>query len=170
MDNAIAGCADAALKSADVAASLNLEGASFGVRRAEAGDLAAVKTLLDAHRHELGFVPMPAVRTACARGWLHVAEIDGLIVGAINWWARRDSVVVLYNIVVSTPVRSLGVGWTLLQTLVVWASAQGAREIRLKCPSELPANAFYARAGFVSAGQEVGKRRPLTCWMLSLET
>ncbi|MHB8573921.1 MAG: GNAT family N-acetyltransferase, partial [Dehalococcoidia bacterium] len=132
------------------------------VRQAQAADIPAVKAILDAHRYiELGFVPLPAVRTALERGWLYVAVVDGVIAGTIDWWARRDGVVVLYNIAVSATARGRGAGRALLQTLIDWATARGASEIRLKCPAELPANAFYKAAGFRLTGVDAGKRRPL---------
>src|SRR5207244_1553218 len=83
-----------------------------------------VKALLDAHRYtELGFVPLPAVRLAVERGWLYVAELDGAVAGTIDWWARRDRVVVLYNIAVSPERRGRGIGRALLQAMIDWAQA-----------------------------------------------
>src|SRR5579884_3764907 len=44
------------------------------VRPADASDLQEIKSLLDSHRGELGFVPLPALQRALGRGWLYVAE------------------------------------------------------------------------------------------------
>jgi GNAT superfamily N-acetyltransferase len=138
------------------------------VRPAREADLLAVKALLDAHRAELGFVPLPALRRPLERGWLHVAMAKRTLVGAIDWWARRDQVVVLYAVVVASPARGQGIGRRLLSRLIDWARDHDATEVRLKCPAELPANGFYARLGFQWIAQEPGKRRPLNCWALSL--
>lgn len=138
------------------------------VRPAREADLTAVKALVDAHRAELGFVPLPALQQALVRGWLQVAAVDEDVVGAIDWWARRDHIVVLYAVVVAPPARGQGIGRRLLGRLVDWARDHEATEIRLKCPAELPANSFYARLGFQLIAQEPGKRRPLNCWAFSL--
>ena len=141
---------------------------SIHVRLAEDGDLAGIKAVLDAHRRELGFVPAAAVRTSIGRGWLCVAEQDGAIVGVVDWWARRDSVVVLYSIAVLPPARGHGAGRALLWALIGWAGERGAHMIRLKCPVDLAANDFYQRHGFTLAGSEEGKRRALNLWTLAL--
>lgn len=139
------------------------------VRRAIGTDLPSIKALLDAHRHELGFVPLPALQQALERGWLYVAVSAGQVFGMIDWWARRDGAVVLYNIVVAPEARLHGAGRLLLDTMIAWAGERAATEIRLKCPEELPSNGFYARLGFSLVGQESGKRRALNCWSLSLD-
>jgi GNAT superfamily N-acetyltransferase len=141
---------------------------AFGVRAAGAADIPAVKSLLDAHRHELGFVPVPALHQALERGWFYVAVSDHTVVGMIEWWARRDHIAILYHIVVAPTVRKQGVGRGLLHTMVRWARHRGMVEIRLKCPVDLPSNAFYARMGFRLTGCEPGRRRPLNCWVLTL--
>lgn len=138
------------------------------VREATPTDLPAIKRILDMHRHELGFVRMPALAEALARGWLQVAELDGEVRGVVNWWARRDGVVVLYNIAVAPEARRQGLGGELLGTLVDWSRVRQARAITLKCPSDLPSNDFYASSGFQLERQETGKRRPLNCWTLDL--
>lgn len=142
----------------------------FVVRAAVEADLPRVKAVLDAHRHELGFVPLPALRQALARGWLYVAVADGDVFGMIDWWARRDGVVVLYNVAVLPDARLRGAGLRLVRTMIAWAAEREAAEIRLKCPESLPSNTFYAHLGFTLIGWEAGKRRPLNCWSLRLDT
>ncbi len=136
------------------------------IRTADPADLPAIKALLDAHRAELGFVPLPALRQAQERGWLCVATAGGQVLGAIDWWERRDGVVVLYSIVVARAARGQGTGRLLVTHLVNWARERNAAQIRLKCPADLPANGFYARLGFRLAEEEAGKRRVLNCWTL----
>lgn len=138
------------------------------VRNAREEDLSAVKLLVDRHRNELGFVPLPALGKAQRSGLLFVAEVDGPVVGMLNWWRRRDGVYVLYNIAVDAAARGRGVGHSLVSSLVARARAEGIREIRLKCPVGLEANAFYAREGFTVATVEPGKKRALNCWKLIL--
>jgi len=90
------------------------------------------------------------------------------LVGAASWWARRDGVVVLYSIAVAEPARRQGAGRALLTALIHWARAHGAHTLTLKCPAELPANAFYARLGLHLVAGEPGRRRPLHRWTLDL--
>jgi GNAT superfamily N-acetyltransferase len=137
------------------------------VREGTPEDLSEIKRLVDAHRHELGFVPRPALLAAIERGWLLVAEVDGLgPVAMANWWARRDGVVVLYNLAVSPSARGKGIGRSLLEKLVDWAKLRGALAIALKCPVDLPANAFYEHFGFTLHSREPGKLRNLNLWRL----
>ena len=139
------------------------------VRIACEADLQSVKRLLDTHRKELGFVPLPALRRTLDRGWLYVAGAGEEIVGMIDWWARLDGTVVLYDIVVSPSARLCGIGRLLLEAMIGWAREHRAADIRLKCPIDLPANKFYARLGFQLSGHEAGKIRPLNCWSLVLQ-
>lgn len=138
------------------------------VREGTLADLPELKQLVDSHRDELGFVPRPALVATIERGWLLVADVDGAVAGAVNWWARRDGVVVLYNLVASPTARNQGIGKSLLQGLIGWAQARGSQEIILKCPEELPANAFYERFGFTLRACQRGKRRRLNLWGLDL--
>lgn len=138
------------------------------VREACEEDLPQVKQILDSYRNELGFVPLPALVTALTRGWLLVAVQNETVLGVVNWWSRRDQVVVLYNIAVSPDMRGHGIGLLLLESLLQWSRLHGATAITLKCPVDLPSNEFYSRVGFVLSRLESGKHRPLNCWTLTL--
>lgn len=138
------------------------------IRNACLDDLPAIKRLVDTHKHELGFVPLPALVTALERGWLVVADVEGSVQGMLNWWTRRDGVAVIYNIVVAPTTRGQGIGQSLLQHLLEWASERHIHQVALKCPVDLPANQFYRRTGFTLQKQETGKRRALNCWIYDL--
>lgn len=138
------------------------------IREASEVDLPAVKQLVDRHRLELGFVPLPALKAAQRSGLLMVAEVDGPVVGMLNWWRRRDHVYVLYNLAVDAAVQGRGIGHALLTSLVARARADEIRAIQLKCPVDLAANAFYVREGFTLDVVEPGKRRALNCWKLAI--
>lgn len=139
----------------------------LNVRDAREGDLAAMKQLADAHRQELGFVRLPALVGAVERGCACVAELDGDVVGWVNWWDRRDGATVLYNIVVAEALRNRGIGTRLLREVIRRAEQNAARELRLKCPTDLGANAFYERLGLTLSCTEKGKRRGLNCWQIA---
>lgn len=140
------------------------------MRRAVPADLPDIKRLADMYRHELGFVPLPALDTAIKRGWSLVAEFEGETAGAADWWFRKDRMVVLYNVMVHPLFLGRGVGRGIVNALLDWGREQNARGITLKCPADLPSNGFYAAAGFSLYGQESGKRRSLNCWRIDLET
>jgi len=140
------------------------------VRPADASDLQEIKSLLDSHRGELGFMPLPALQRALERGWLYVAESDGHLVGVMDWWMRRDGILVLYAIAVSPSKRRHGIGRLLVSALVTLAQEHDMVAIQLKCPIDLPANEFYLREGFTLIGEEAGKRRRLNHWGIQLRT
>lgn len=140
------------------------------VRKPVDADLPLIKKLADDHRRELGFVRTDALRNSLRRGWLLVAEAEGGISGFVHWWARRDGTIVVYNIVVDTPVRRLGLGSRLLRAVVDWAEGHDSLAVQLKCPVDLPANEFYAQTGFRLYSQDAGKRRALNCWRMDLVT
>lgn len=134
------------------------------IRPATEADVSPVKRIFDGHRAELGWVPLPAVRSAQARGWLAVASAGPTLLGAIQWWARRDGVITLSVVAVPAEHRGQGIGRTLVDDLSAWGTAHGAHRIALKCPADLPANRFYAQLGFTLDRVDPGKRRPLHCW------
>jgi hypothetical protein len=65
-------------------------------------------------------------------------------------------------------LRSLGLGRALIDALQADGIRHGKGYIQLKCPVELPANVFYARAGFAQVTCEAGKARALNVWRLPL--
>jgi GNAT superfamily N-acetyltransferase len=81
---------------------------------------------------------------------------------------RRDSQTTLYEIGVASKNRKQGLGRAMVHTVVEEARVQGKVLLRLKCPIDLPANAFYQHLGFTLLGQERGKRRMLNVWGMSI--
>jgi hypothetical protein len=81
--------------------------------------------------------------------------IDG---GYCRWHLRRDGVITIYEIIRTRP----GAGSEMLNQL----RALG-KPIQLKCPQDLPANAWYRRRGFRHAGIETTRSgRMLNIWRL----
>ena len=143
--------------------------AGVTIRPARADDLDAIKALADAERVALGFVRRPALAEAIARGELLAAERAGEIVGFVEFHRRRDGQVTLYHIAVAPAARRQGVGRAMLDGLAAVARASGAGRVLLKCPVELPANAFYQRYGFRLEERLDGRKRGLNVWGLSIE-
>lgn len=85
--------------------------------------------------------------------------IDG---GFCHWHLRRDSQLTIREII-STRA---GAGSEMLKTL---KTTPGATSIFAKCPSDLEANDWYTRRGFVLEGTETTRSgRTLNLWRLCL--
>jgi ribosomal protein S18 acetylase RimI-like enzyme len=89
-----------------------------------------------------------------------VAEVDGEPMGLA--WGRIDrahpDVANLYQMWVAPGCRRLGVGQMLLEAVIAWARARGARYLDLGVTwGNSPAMRLYVRAGF----EPIGQRQPL---------
>lgn len=139
------------------------------VREATVADLARVKRLADAHRHELGFVLLPSLREQIERQEMLVAIKGEEVIGFVDYHRRRDGQITLYHIAVEAGARRQGVGRALLDALQAEARRTDSARIALKCPADLPANHFYGRYGFKLQETLAGRKRPLNVWTLSFE-
>jgi len=140
------------------------------VRFAAADDVPAVKAIADRHRHELGFVPAAALVEAARERRLLVAVLDGKVVGFVHFRCCRDGHATIYEIAVLPECRRQGVGRALVEAVCKEAALRGCVVLQLKCPIDLPANEFYRRVGFIEAGIEKGRRRPLRLWQKRLDS
>src|SRR5713226_8424257 len=146
---------------------MNVQLISPMVEMARVEHLPAVKRLADKHKLELGFINLGMLRKAIEADSLLVAMLaigdtgtEAGLVGFVHFYARRDSVVTLYSIVVAQEYRQRGLGRRLFAELVKVACSRGKTVIRLKCPIELSANAFYEHLGLKIVCVEEGKHRP----------
>lgn len=156
---------------------MNVQLESARVEMAHVEHLSAVKRLADKHKLELGFINLGMLRKAIETGSLLVATLaigdtgaEAWLVGFVHFYVRRDSVVTLYSIVVAQDYRQSGLGRQLFAELVRVACSCGKTEIRLKCPIELPANAFYEHLGLKIACVEEGKHRRLNVWTYTMHS
>jgi GNAT superfamily N-acetyltransferase len=142
------------------------------IEPAQVDDLGIIKRLCDAHRTELGFVMRPTLEAAIRTREVLVAHdlsaADHRCLGFVHYHHRRDTQTTLYHLAVSADARLRGVGKALILALRDDAQMHGKTVIRLKCPEPLPANAFYARVGFMKTLTEPGKARPLCVWEMQL--
>lgn len=115
------------------------------MRRAVPDDLDWIKPMADRHRDALGFV----TRAALASGTLLVPD-DGS--GFVRFHRRRDGWHTVYDLVSERP----GNGRLLLEAV--------PRPRRLRCPTDLAANGFYAHVGGRLVRTEPGRRRALNVW------
>jgi ribosomal protein S18 acetylase RimI-like enzyme len=161
---------------------MNVQLESPTVEMARVEHLPAVKRLADKHKLELGFINLGMLRKAIEAESLLIAmlAIDDIgaeltateagLVGFVHFYVRRDSVVTLYSIVVAQEYRQRGLGCRLFAELVRVACSRGKTEIRLKCPIELSANAFYEHLGLEVTCVEEGKHRPLNVWTYTIHS
>ncbi len=159
---------------------MNMQFVSPILEMARVEHLPAVKQLADKHKRELGFINLGMLQKAIETDSLLVAklmiaaseaeqvETEAALAGFVHFYVRRDSVVTLYSIVVAQDYRLRGLGRRLFAELVRVACSRGKTEIRLKCPIELPANAFYEQLGLKIAYVQEGKLRPLNMWTYTI--
>lgn len=87
--------------------------------------------------------------------------VDG---GFCHWHLRRDGQLTIRELIVTRP--GVGIGTAMLETL---KRTPNATSLYAKCPTELPANDWYARRGFVQEATETTRTgRQLKCWRLTL--
>lgn len=140
------------------------------VRKAQLLDVDALKMLADANRRELGFVLRPSLIESISREQVLVAVTASpeIITGFVEYRHRKDERTTLYHIVVSFHYRGIGIGRALIRTLGLESMEFGKKHILLKCPEDLPSNAFYRSLGFQLIDTENGKTRRLNVWHLDL--
>ncbi len=139
------------------------------VRQAEAQDIPACKAIADAHRDSLGFIVAAVFADSIRRNQLLVAERDGRVVGFMRYNHRiRGSETALYDICVADSAQHQGIGRLLVENLIASCRLHGRQTIVVRCPENMPANAFYARLGFQRVRVEPGRRRTLVLWRLDL--
>ena len=118
-------------------------------------------------RNELG---APHTRQARDRNELielPTCALCGISYGFADYHQRRDGQITIYQIAVSSQHPLLGYGRQLLRAVI--AACPGATSVLAKCPSDLAANAWYARLGFVLLATEPARTgRALNVWRLQL--
>jgi len=140
------------------------------IRKARYDDLDAIKSIADANRAYVGFLPRVVFERAAQMRQLLVATVDGTIVGFVRYYhRRRDSQTTLHEICVLEQFRRQRVGTALLRELIEECLSLRRSSVRLKCPTDLEANQFYKQLGFERVGAERGKRKSLNVWVLRLD-
>lgn len=134
------------------------------------GIVDAVKRLADLHRDELGFHTRESYVESIQRGELVVARCGRRVAGFVRFHKRRDRAATIYEIATDAEFRRRGVARRLVASVLDECRKSDVRLLRLSCPAELPANAFYETIGFTrtSPRSRPGKFRPLIEWQLPI--
>ena len=94
------------------------------------------------------------------------AELNELILvegGYLRWHLRRDGHITIYEIIAIKP----GAGSKMLEII----KQQDGKSVLARCPSDLEANEWWAKKGFILEKTEQTKSgRTLNCWRLPLST
>jgi N-acetylglutamate synthase-like GNAT family acetyltransferase len=125
--------------------------------------LPAIKALADRAKDGLGFVHRGALARAIDRDEVVVAIRDE-VVGFCHFYRRQDGVATIYHLAVAPGCRRSGIGRCLVEHVIADAREHGVVLVRLKCPADLEANAFYAQLSFRQAGVEDRLPRALVLW------
>ena len=89
------------------------------------------------------------------------------VVGFVDFHRRRDEQITIYGIVVVAELRERGIGRALVAALL---APPLPTRLALKCPTDNPANNFYAALGFQLTRVETPtRRRPLNLWTLACD-
>ena len=139
--------------------------ADLDIRYANIDDCPIIQSICNEAKGVFGFIMLPSLQKGCHRKELIVATMIDKILGFAHFHDRRDGVRTIYEMSVRKEVQKQGIGRFLLNYLFD-TLPNSATGIRLKCPVDIPANAFYQRLGFSNCGVEKGRRRQLRIWGL----
>lgn len=119
---------------------------------------AYARSLADAHRTALGFLPAVAYQLAADAGRLYTARENDdpagfLLVGPFNRHAH------VWQTCVQIDARRLAHATRLVNRLLHDAQDAGAHDLTLWCAEDLEANDFWLAAGFEPIGRRIRSKR-----------
>lgn len=106
----------------------------------------------------LGFIPAAGLKRLALAGRLLIGRLDGHAAGYITWGGKRETLRI-HQLVVARDCRLRGVGTCLLALALADGFRRGRSECIARVAADLPANAFWVRAGFVCERNEPGGSR-----------
>lgn len=132
-------------------------------------DIQTAKLVADASRDAIGFITRQKFEEAAKQQRGFVALENTQVVGFVLYRHRKlDQQTTLSEICVHKDYRGQHIGERLVNALVQECTKKSRQFIQLKCPTDLPANAFYKQLGFELSATEKGKKRSLNIWRLPL--
>lgn len=128
-----------------------------------------MKAIADTNRDEVGFVNRAKFLQAVYEERIIVAVLKTQVIGFVVFRHRKtDTQTTLSEICLDQAMRGHGYGRGLINALYRDCILQSHTFIRLKCPADLAANAFYEHLGFRKVATEKGKVRQLNVWELPI--
>lgn len=126
-----------------------------------------MKAIADTNRDEIGFINRAKFVQAVNEDRIIVAVVRKQVIGFVVFRHRKlDEQTTLSEICLDRAMRGLGYGRGLIDALYKDCVDHSHVLIRLKCPVDLAANAFYEHLGFKKVATETGKIRQLNVWEL----
>ena len=126
----------------------------YTVHEASGEDAAAILSLADVHRDELGAIIQYRqwLLHQLKEGEVFVArtgegKVIGFVVFSHQSLSGRENTTVYY-LCISKEHRGKGGGKLLMEAVASDARIRGKRSIELKCPAHAPANQFYQTIGY----------------------
>jgi len=137
--------------------------------KATTKQLPSMKAIADANRDEVGFINRAKILQAVNEERIIVAIVRTQVIGFVIFRHRKtDTQTTLSEICLDQAMRGQGYGRGLINALYRDCVEHSHAIIRLKCPVDLKANAFYEHLGFRKIATETGKVRPLNVWELPI--
>lgn len=128
------------------------------VRYAEEDELLETQKVARQYLSKVGFVRLASLKEHQEKKTLKVIEVDGKIVGFVNFYLRKDGWTVIYELAVLKEFTNKGYARKLIESL--------PKPIRLKCPVDNESNEFYRHIGFTLLETVKGRKRDLNVWLL----
>lgn len=128
------------------------------VRYAEEDELLETQKIAQKNQKAVGFLMMCVLKEHQENKTLKVIEVDGKIVGFVNFYLRKDGWTVIYELAVLKEFTNKGYARKLIESL--------PKPIRLKCLVDNESNEFYRHIGFTLLETVKGRKRDLNVWVL----
>jgi predicted GNAT family N-acyltransferase len=114
----------------------------------------AMGRMMQRNKDALGFIPTggdKGINRSIAAGQVVVAEVDGQLVGYVQWTDANAEHVRIHQCVVSDVWRGSGIGRQMIEVV---RTVRPGRVLTCRVRDDLSANEFWARVGFDRIGQE----------------
>jgi ribosomal protein S18 acetylase RimI-like enzyme len=153
----------------------------FSVRDARLEDLSQIICIVNSKNNRASFGWIPKVVLADAGNHQrddgsaskHRIRVvfrarDNEVVAWTRIYHRNDGVSSLHELGVSEDCQSSGIGSFLVHETINACRQRGMTVLRLKTPTTMRSNSYYPRFGFKLVGMEIGRKRALNVYELSL--
>lgn len=130
-------------------------------RRRHNNMITEIKKIADKCRKEIGFINRAILQKALDENRVLIVKNENNEIGGfLHYYLRkRDDIITVYELAVSTDLRGKGYGKQLIEAL-----KEKNKIIQLKCPVDNSSNGFYEHQGFQLIEISKGRKRMLNLW------